>query len=203
MQWMGISLGKIMNLTTKDLRFNKLIGKIYNQIYNILYLLQNSTCVVVWYVQSWQIFILDNYIGKPDSFTKTSAELLFATGMRKTCDGRGGKPLQSQHQSYQRWRKLRWGPRVCVSHADLHLPPHHLPHLPPLPLLGGEGGPGVRESRRLPTWPNADWESPRARGVLHHPLYWRLWEDWPQDSDLRRSTTGGSHSPHSSHISPG
>ena len=49
---MGISLGKIMNLTTKDLRFNKLIGKIYNQIYNILYLLQNSTCVVVWYVQS-------------------------------------------------------------------------------------------------------------------------------------------------------
>ena len=47
-QWMGMFLGKIMNLTTKDLRLNKLNGKIYCQIYYILYLLQNITCVVVW-----------------------------------------------------------------------------------------------------------------------------------------------------------
>ena len=83
-QWMGMFLGKIMNLTTKDLRLTELIEKIYSNIYNILFLLQNITCVVVWYLNK---YLIDNYIGKPDSFTKTSAELLFTTGKRKTWRG--------------------------------------------------------------------------------------------------------------------
>ena len=92
---------------------------------------------------------------------------------------------QLSAQTDQAWFiRVRGGPGTVRYVHDCPLPRPHRPHPPSLPLLRGEGGPGVREGRHLQAGPAADRRSQGAGGLLCHPLCGCLREDRSENINI-------------------
>ena len=137
--------------------------------------------------------VYTNYLLFCPNESNDSSVLLNSVRINNTkCQNKKLIIAQLSAQTDQAWFiRVRGGPGTVRYVHDCPLPRPHRPHPPSLPLLRGEGGPGLRESRHLQTGPTVDRRSPGARGLLHHSLCGCLWEDRYEESDIWNSPAGG------------